>query len=183
MSHVLCPLSWDHVLFLQIEPYMPYEFTCEGMLQRINAFIEKQVRLFIVHLSCFPTGLSWTVNCSPCFSGYFLGFGRFQKLLITCWNFKACPVMVTQGSWSVLGLKMFFMMVKGQVETYNGRDWMVEMTNRPVFWLDSKEHHKDLSEERDDEMALWSCLMFISHPKNVKNWNQWFISIPLICIQ
>lgn len=24
---------------------MPYEFTCEGMLQRINAFIEKQVRL------------------------------------------------------------------------------------------------------------------------------------------
>ncbi|EPY79473.1 alpha-1,6-mannosylglycoprotein 6-beta-N-acetylglucosaminyltransferase A [Camelus ferus] len=26
----------------EIEPYMPYEFTCEGMLQRINAFIEKQ---------------------------------------------------------------------------------------------------------------------------------------------
>ncbi|CAM9529486.1 alpha-1,6-mannosylglycoprotein 6-beta-N-acetylglucosaminyltransferase A [Lethenteron reissneri] len=24
------------------EPYMPYEFTCEGMLQRVNAFIEKQ---------------------------------------------------------------------------------------------------------------------------------------------
>lgn len=27
----------------QIEPYLPYEFTCEGMLQRVNAFIEKQV--------------------------------------------------------------------------------------------------------------------------------------------
>ncbi|MEE6489060.1 hypothetical protein FKM82_015473 [Ascaphus truei] len=26
------------------EPYLPYEFTCEGMLQRVNAFIEKQVR-------------------------------------------------------------------------------------------------------------------------------------------
>ncbi|MEE6489062.1 hypothetical protein FKM82_015473 [Ascaphus truei] len=24
------------------EPYLPYEFTCEGMLQRVNAFIEKQ---------------------------------------------------------------------------------------------------------------------------------------------
>ncbi|XP_029461215.1 alpha-1,6-mannosylglycoprotein 6-beta-N-acetylglucosaminyltransferase A isoform X1 [Rhinatrema bivittatum] len=24
------------------EPYLPYEFTCEGMLQRMNAFIEKQ---------------------------------------------------------------------------------------------------------------------------------------------
>ncbi|KPP67403.1 hypothetical protein Z043_114011 [Scleropages formosus] len=33
------------VLFVtpsQIEPYLPYEFTCEGMLQRVNAFIEKQ---------------------------------------------------------------------------------------------------------------------------------------------
>ncbi len=27
----------------QIEPYLPYEFTCEGMLQRVNAFIENQV--------------------------------------------------------------------------------------------------------------------------------------------
>ncbi|XP_030884095.1 alpha-1,6-mannosylglycoprotein 6-beta-N-acetylglucosaminyltransferase A [Leptonychotes weddellii] len=34
------------ILSQKIEPYMPYEFTCEGMLQRINAFIEKQVRLF-----------------------------------------------------------------------------------------------------------------------------------------
>ncbi|XP_047628029.1 alpha-1,6-mannosylglycoprotein 6-beta-N-acetylglucosaminyltransferase A isoform X2 [Phacochoerus africanus] len=30
------------ILSQKIEPYMPYEFTCEGMLQRINAFIEKQ---------------------------------------------------------------------------------------------------------------------------------------------
>lgn len=28
---------------IQIEPYLPYEFTCEGMLQRVNAFIENQV--------------------------------------------------------------------------------------------------------------------------------------------
>lgn len=32
-----------HILLLQIEPYLPYEFTCEGMLQRMNVFIEKQV--------------------------------------------------------------------------------------------------------------------------------------------
>nr|XP_020865078.1 alpha-1,6-mannosylglycoprotein 6-beta-N-acetylglucosaminyltransferase A isoform X2 [Phascolarctos cinereus] len=30
------------ILNQKIEPYMPYEFTCEGMLQRMNAFIEKQ---------------------------------------------------------------------------------------------------------------------------------------------
>lgn len=30
---------------VQIEPYLPYEFTCEGMLQRVNAFIENQVLL------------------------------------------------------------------------------------------------------------------------------------------
>lgn len=31
------------VCLLQIEPYIPYEFTCEGMLQRVNILIEKQV--------------------------------------------------------------------------------------------------------------------------------------------
>ncbi|KAM7105518.1 alpha-1,6-mannosylglycoprotein 6-beta-N-acetylglucosaminyltransferase A isoform 2-T5 [Molossus nigricans] len=30
------------ILSQKTEPYMPYEFTCEGVLQRINAFIEKQ---------------------------------------------------------------------------------------------------------------------------------------------
>ncbi|EMP34748.1 Alpha-1,6-mannosylglycoprotein 6-beta-N-acetylglucosaminyltransferase A, partial [Chelonia mydas] len=30
------------ILNQKIEPYLPYEFTCEGMLQRMNAFIEKQ---------------------------------------------------------------------------------------------------------------------------------------------
>ncbi|TDG96179.1 hypothetical protein EPR50_G00236880 [Perca flavescens] len=29
-------------LSTSIEPYLPYEFTCEGMLQRVNAFIENQ---------------------------------------------------------------------------------------------------------------------------------------------
>ncbi|XP_077176352.1 alpha-1,6-mannosylglycoprotein 6-beta-N-acetylglucosaminyltransferase A [Paroedura picta] len=30
------------ILNQKIEPYLPYEFTCEGMLQRMNVFIEKQ---------------------------------------------------------------------------------------------------------------------------------------------
>lgn len=30
------------ILSQKNEPYLPYEFTCEGMLQRVNAFIEKQ---------------------------------------------------------------------------------------------------------------------------------------------
>ncbi|XP_053109583.1 alpha-1,6-mannosylglycoprotein 6-beta-N-acetylglucosaminyltransferase A [Hemicordylus capensis] len=30
------------ILNQKMEPYLPYEFTCEGMLQRMNAFIEKQ---------------------------------------------------------------------------------------------------------------------------------------------
>ncbi|KAM4608651.1 alpha-1,6-mannosylglycoprotein 6-beta-N-acetylglucosaminyltransferase A-like [Polymixia lowei] len=30
------------ILKQTIEPYLPYEFTCEGMLQRVNTFIEKQ---------------------------------------------------------------------------------------------------------------------------------------------
>ena len=34
---------------------MPYEFTCEGMLQRINAFIEKQVRLLSPSVLAIPS--------------------------------------------------------------------------------------------------------------------------------
>lgn len=30
------------ILNQSLEPYLPYEFTCEGMLQRVNVFIEKQ---------------------------------------------------------------------------------------------------------------------------------------------
>ncbi|XP_077583132.1 alpha-1,6-mannosylglycoprotein 6-beta-N-acetylglucosaminyltransferase A isoform X2 [Stigmatopora nigra] len=30
------------ILSQKIEPYLPFEFTCEGMLQRVNAFIENQ---------------------------------------------------------------------------------------------------------------------------------------------
>ncbi|XP_042558795.1 alpha-1,6-mannosylglycoprotein 6-beta-N-acetylglucosaminyltransferase A [Clupea harengus] len=30
------------ILSQKIEPYLPYEFTCEGMLQRVNVFIQKQ---------------------------------------------------------------------------------------------------------------------------------------------
>uniref|UniRef100_A0A147AI28 alpha-1,6-mannosyl-glycoprotein 6-beta-N-acetylglucosaminyltransferase n=1 Tax=Fundulus heteroclitus TaxID=8078 RepID=A0A147AI28_FUNHE len=39
------------ILNLTIKPYLPYEFTCEGMLQRLNALIEKQD-------FCSPT-MSW----------------------------------------------------------------------------------------------------------------------------
>ena len=26
-----------------LKPYLPYEYTCEGMLQRLNTYIENQV--------------------------------------------------------------------------------------------------------------------------------------------
>ena len=29
---------------LQVEPYLPYEYTCEGMLERVHAYIQNQVR-------------------------------------------------------------------------------------------------------------------------------------------
>ncbi|XP_067372638.1 alpha-1,6-mannosylglycoprotein 6-beta-N-acetylglucosaminyltransferase A-like isoform X1 [Channa argus] len=35
------------ILSQSIEPYIPYEFTCEGMLQRVNALIEKQEFCYI----------------------------------------------------------------------------------------------------------------------------------------
>lgn len=38
------------VHIFQIEPYIPYEFTCEGMLQRLNVLIEKQVSWMFAEL-------------------------------------------------------------------------------------------------------------------------------------
>lgn len=35
--------SLSSVSPFQIEPYVPYEFTCEGMLQRVNVLVERQV--------------------------------------------------------------------------------------------------------------------------------------------
>lgn len=30
-------------LSVQVGPYLPYEYTCEGMLERLHAYIENQV--------------------------------------------------------------------------------------------------------------------------------------------
>lgn len=30
-------------LCLQVEPFLPYEYTCEGMLERVHAYIQNQV--------------------------------------------------------------------------------------------------------------------------------------------
>lgn len=30
-------------LSVQVEPYLPYEYTCEGMLERLHAYIQNQV--------------------------------------------------------------------------------------------------------------------------------------------
>lgn len=30
-------------LSVQVEPFLPYEYTCEGMLERLNAYIQNQV--------------------------------------------------------------------------------------------------------------------------------------------
>lgn len=32
-------------MFLQVEPFLPYEYTCEGMLERVHAYIQNQVGL------------------------------------------------------------------------------------------------------------------------------------------
>lgn len=32
-------------VFLQVEPFLPYEYTCEGMLERVHAYIQNQVGL------------------------------------------------------------------------------------------------------------------------------------------
>lgn len=32
-------------LCLQVEPFLPYEYTCEGMLERVHAYIQNQVGL------------------------------------------------------------------------------------------------------------------------------------------
>ena len=38
-----CVFIWCGRLCLQVEPFLPYEYTCEGMLERVHAYIQKQV--------------------------------------------------------------------------------------------------------------------------------------------
>lgn len=33
----------DNTLSVQVEPFLPYEYTCEGMLERLHAYIQNQV--------------------------------------------------------------------------------------------------------------------------------------------
>ncbi|RXN12469.1 Alpha-1,6-mannosylglyco 6-beta-N-acetylglucosaminyltransferase A-like protein [Labeo rohita] len=54
------------ILSQKIEPYLPYEFTCEGMLQRVNAFIENQVMwppLSAMQVKFAPAGKSCKQVC------------------------------------------------------------------------------------------------------------------------
>lgn len=38
------PFPYLHVhLSVQVEPLLPYEYTCEGMLERLHAYIQNQV--------------------------------------------------------------------------------------------------------------------------------------------
>lgn len=48
-AHILYPpplfLHLCTHLCLQVEPFLPYEYTCEGMLERVHAYIQNQVGL------------------------------------------------------------------------------------------------------------------------------------------
>lgn len=56
----------------QVDPYLPYEYTCEGMLERIHAYIQHQVgenpcphgQLSLFSLGSIPV-LPWAL-CSRC---------------------------------------------------------------------------------------------------------------------
>lgn len=49
----------------QVDPYLPYEYTCEGMLERIHAYIQHQVG----EHPCLPWGSIHVIPaiqpCSP----------------------------------------------------------------------------------------------------------------------
>ncbi|KAK1876816.1 Alpha-16-mannosylglycoprotein 6-beta-N-acetylglucosaminyltransferase A [Dissostichus eleginoides] len=61
------------ILSQKIEPYLPYEFTCEGMLQRVNAFIQNQdfchgqVKLAEPGRSCKQVCQEEQLICEPSF--------------------------------------------------------------------------------------------------------------------
>ncbi|NXD10642.1 MGT5B acetylglucosaminyltransferase, partial [Nothocercus nigrocapillus] len=37
------------IMSTQVDPYLPYEYTCEGMLERIHAYVQHQVGHFVLH--------------------------------------------------------------------------------------------------------------------------------------
>lgn len=49
--------SLSCLVFLQVEPFLPYEYTCEGMLERVHAYIQNQVGA--------GTGSDWISQLPP----------------------------------------------------------------------------------------------------------------------
>lgn len=44
--YLTCPPPFPNLhvhLSVQVEPFLPYEYTCEGMLERLHAYIQNQV--------------------------------------------------------------------------------------------------------------------------------------------
>uniref|UniRef100_A0A8C5F5T5 alpha-1,6-mannosyl-glycoprotein 6-beta-N-acetylglucosaminyltransferase n=1 Tax=Gadus morhua TaxID=8049 RepID=A0A8C5F5T5_GADMO len=64
------------IMRTKVEPYLPYEYTCEGMLERVHAYIQNQVRPrgpVTLSMSTGPlfvplpntTALGWAANVTP----------------------------------------------------------------------------------------------------------------------
>lgn len=86
-------LMWENVfgLFLcfQVQPYLPYEYTCEGMLERVHAYIQNQVTIPSCdsNLLAFSQKsqededlIDWTIDV---FSDRLVVLGRQKKQLLS----------------------------------------------------------------------------------------------------
>lgn len=90
-----CLLSWHasdpcvSCLCVQIEPYLPYEFTCEGMLQRVNAFIENQVETFETQT---VSRLRFCHHISRCPITIFTWLFYYSNQFIICFKYTQWPL-------------------------------------------------------------------------------------------
>uniref|UniRef100_A0A672P342 alpha-1,6-mannosyl-glycoprotein 6-beta-N-acetylglucosaminyltransferase n=1 Tax=Sinocyclocheilus grahami TaxID=75366 RepID=A0A672P342_SINGR len=83
------------ILKEKVEPFIPYEYTCEGMLERVNAYIQHQVRsalrLFLSPeaSSCVKTCRDSGLICEPAYFPFINNMEAFNGLNAQCESLDA----------------------------------------------------------------------------------------------
>lgn len=94
-----------------MDPYLPYEYTCEGMLERIHAYIQHQVWSIPVlpgELSLTSYGLFWASRAYPLHvpsKGPLIPASGLMAEQTKRWGMRevCCGSRMLEGCWRVSG--------------------------------------------------------------------------------
>lgn len=135
------PLTHRHLLVIflhlgahlcsQVEPFLPYEYTCEGMLERVHAYIQNQVSIIIQNSKYLDWG-SWFLHWVRNVFSMFFFYTDLQFSI--CWNARLCKTIRSNDIWC-WSRSLSFRFVKQGIGTGGGRFLSVLLFNKNDFFF------------------------------------------------